>query len=132
MLRRWMYGFGVAHTVLWFDEVEECGGAKSMKTLSFGMCVWAVRCEILGVADLCTNLGRVGALVYQLVGMPWSRLGGCYYYGVYQVCYLFYLCMLVDFVRGVMNSLFYVPVVMNVVVPACKEVISEREKKRGE
>jgi hypothetical protein len=64
--------------------------------------------------------------------MPWSRFGGCYCYGVYQACYVFYLYMLVDFMCGVLNSLHYVPVVLNVVVPACREVISERERKRGE
>ncbi len=69
MLRRWMYGFGVSHTLLWFDEIKECGGAKSMKTVSFGMFAWAVRCEILGEADLCTNSERVRALLYQLVGI---------------------------------------------------------------
>ncbi len=63
MLKRWMYGFGVAHTVLWFDEVEELGGAKSVKTVSFGMFAWAVRCGISGEADLCMHLGRVGALL---------------------------------------------------------------------
>ncbi len=64
--------------------------------------------------------------------MPWSRFGGHYGYGVYQVCYMFYVCMLVDFVCAVLNSLFNVPVVLNVVVPACREVIGERERKGGE
>ncbi len=60
--------------------------------------------------------------------MPWSRFGGCYYYGVYKVCCLFYVCMLVDFVCVVLNSLFYVPVVLNVVVSACRKMIDERER----
>ncbi len=40
--------------------------------------------------------------------------------------------MFEDFVCVVLNSLFYVHVVLYVVVPACREVISERERKRGE
>ncbi len=34
-----------------------------------------------------------GWSVVVLVGgvMPWSRLGGCYCYGVYKVCCLFFL-----------------------------------------
>ncbi len=40
--------------------------------------------------------------------------------------------MLLDNVCGVLNSLCYVPVVLNVVVSPCREVISERERKRGE
>ncbi len=64
MLRRWMHGFGIVYTVLWFDELVECGGAKSMKRVSFGMFGWALRYGIMGEADLCTNLGRVGALLY--------------------------------------------------------------------
>ncbi len=64
--------------------------------------------------------------------MPWSQFGECDCYGLYHVCYLFYLCMLVDFVCVVLNSLFYVHVVLNVVVPACREVTSRWERKRGE
>ena len=64
MLRRWMHGFGIVYTVLWFDELVECGGAKSMKRVSFGMFAWAVRCEIWGEMDLCMNLGKVGALLF--------------------------------------------------------------------
>ncbi len=37
--------------------------------VSFGIFAWAVRRGILGEADLCANLGRVGALLYQLVGL---------------------------------------------------------------
>ncbi len=77
---------------------------------------------------------REGWSVTVLIGgdMPWSRFGGCYCYCVYHVCYLFYLCMLVGFVCGVLNSLFGVPVVLNVFVYACREVIRERIRKRGE
>ncbi len=65
--------------------------------------------------------------------MPWSRFGGYYCYGVYHVCYMFFLCMLVDFVCVVLNSLFYVPVVLNVVVPECREREGdEREREGGE
>ncbi len=40
-----------------------------MKTVSFGMFAWAVRCGILSEAELCMHLGRVGALLYQMVGL---------------------------------------------------------------
>ena len=69
MLERWMREFGVTHTVLEFDEVETCSGFRTVKIVSLGMFAWAVRCGILGEADLCTNLGRVGALLYQLMGI---------------------------------------------------------------
>ncbi len=75
-----------------------------------------------------------GWSVVVLVGgiMPWSRFDGCYCYGVYRVCCLFCVCMLVDFVCVVLNILFYVPVVLNVVVLAYREVIGERERTRIE
>ncbi len=40
--------------------------------------------------------------------------------------------MLVDFVCAVLNSLFYVPVVMNVVVFARRKVIDEQNVTRSE
>ncbi len=52
MLRRWMREFGETHTVIWFDEEEASGGLRSVKTVSLGMFVWAVRCGILGEGDL--------------------------------------------------------------------------------
>ena len=64
--------------------------------------------------------------------MPWSRFGGCYYYGVYKVCCLFFVCMLVDIVCAVLNSLFYVPIVLNVVVSARRKVIDERNRTGSE
>ena len=67
MLERWMRGFGVTHTVLEFDEEIRCCGFRTVKTVSLGMFVWAVRCGILGQADLCEHLGRVGSLLFQLV-----------------------------------------------------------------
>ncbi len=48
MRRRWMRRFGEAHIVIWFDEEEASGGMRLVKTMSFGMFAWAVRCEILG------------------------------------------------------------------------------------
>ncbi len=69
MLRRWMRGFGETHNVMWFDEEEASGGLRSVKTVSLRMFVWAVRCGILGEMDLCMNLGKVGALMFQLVGL---------------------------------------------------------------
>ncbi len=56
-----MGGFGQTHNVLEFDEEEASGGMRSVKTMSLGMFVWAVRCGILTHDDLCTHLGRVGA-----------------------------------------------------------------------
>jgi hypothetical protein len=46
MLERWMRGFGVTHTVLEFDEEMRCCGFRTVKTVSLGMFVWAVRCGI--------------------------------------------------------------------------------------
>ncbi len=59
-----MGGFGQTHNVLEFDEEEASGGMRSVKTMSLGMFVWAVRCGILTQDDLCTHLGRVGALLF--------------------------------------------------------------------
>ncbi len=67
MLRRWIRGFGETHTVILFDEEEASGGVRSVKTTSFGMFAWAVRCVILGESDLCMHLGKVGAMLFQLV-----------------------------------------------------------------
>ena len=67
MLDKWIHGFGVTHTVLEFDEVETCSGFVTVKLVSLGMFVWAVRCGILGEGDLCEHLGRVGSLLFQLV-----------------------------------------------------------------
>ncbi len=64
-----MRGFGVTHTVLEFDEVETCSGFRTVKIVSLGMSAWAVRCGILGEGDLCEHLGRVGSLLFQLVGL---------------------------------------------------------------
>ena len=69
MLRRWMRGFVITHNVLEFDEEEASGGLRSVKTVSFGMFAWAVRCGILGEGDLYEHLGRVGSLLFQLVGL---------------------------------------------------------------
>jgi hypothetical protein len=69
MLRRWMRAFGETHVVIWFDEEEASGGLRSVKTMSLGMFVLDVRCGILGEGDLCMNLGKVGALLFQLVGL---------------------------------------------------------------
>ncbi len=55
--------------MLEFDEEEGCCGFRSVKTMSLGMFVWAVRCGILGERDLCEHLGKVGALLFQLVGL---------------------------------------------------------------
>ncbi len=69
MVRRWMRGFGETHIVIWFDEEEASGGLRSVKTMSLGMFVWAVRRGVLGEMDLCMNLGKVGVLLFQLVGL---------------------------------------------------------------
>ncbi len=69
MLRRWMGGFGVTHIVIFFDEEERCCSFRIVKTVSLGMFAWAVRCGILGEDDLCEHLGKVGSLLFQLVGM---------------------------------------------------------------
>ncbi len=58
--------------------------------------------------------------------MTWSRFGRCYFYGVYMVCCLFFVCMLLDIVCAILNSLFSVRVVLNVVVSARRKVIDER------
>ena len=55
--------------MIWFDEEEASGGMRSVKIVSLGMFVWAVRCGILGEGDLCEHLGRVGSLLFQLVGL---------------------------------------------------------------
>jgi hypothetical protein len=69
MLRRWMGEFGKTHIVLEFDEVETCSGFRTVKIVSLGMFAWAVRCGILGEGDSCEHLGRVGSLLFQLVGL---------------------------------------------------------------
>jgi hypothetical protein len=69
MLDKWIHGFGVTHTVLEFDEVETGNGFVTVKLVSLGMFVWAVRCGILGEGDLWEHLGRVGSLLFQLVGL---------------------------------------------------------------
>jgi hypothetical protein len=47
---------------------------RSVKIVSFGMFAWAVRCGILGEDDLRMQLGKVGALLYQLVGLGYCSL----------------------------------------------------------
>ncbi len=69
MLRRWLYGFGQTHTVLWFNVYVTSDGLLSRRRVSSGMFVWAVRCGVIGECDLCANLGRVGALLFQLVNL---------------------------------------------------------------
>ena len=64
-----MREFGVTHIVLEFDEEIRCCGFRTVKTVSLGMFVWAVRCGILGEDDLCEHLGKVGSLLFQLVGL---------------------------------------------------------------
>ena len=87
-----MRGFGQIHTVLEFDEEEARCGLRSVKTVSLGMFVWAVRCGISGEGDLCLNLERVGSLLFQLVGL-------CHGLGLVDVtittyirCIVFSLC----------------------------------------
>jgi hypothetical protein len=49
-------------------EYVECDSAKSLKKSLLG-CLLGL-CDVeFGEADLCTNLGRVGVLLYQLVGI---------------------------------------------------------------
>ncbi len=55
--------------MIFFDEEEASGGVRSVKTVSFGMFAWAMRCGISGESDLCMNSGKVGALLFQLVGL---------------------------------------------------------------
>ena len=69
MLRRWLSGFGQTHTVLWFDVYIAAGGLLSQRRVTPGMFVWAVRCGIIGEYELYANLGRVGALLLQLVNI---------------------------------------------------------------
>ncbi len=41
-----------------------------MKSVTFGMFVWAVRCGFISEADLCGNLRRLhGELLYQVVSL---------------------------------------------------------------
>ncbi len=42
---------------------------RSVKTVSFGIFAWVVRRGILVEDDLFMHLGKVGALLYQLVGL---------------------------------------------------------------
>ncbi len=64
--------------------------------------------------------------------MPWSRFGGCKCYGVYKVCCLFCVCLLVDIVCAVLNSLFYVTSVLNGVASARRNVIEDGNMTGGE
>ncbi len=92
MLRKWVYLFGIAHTVLWFDELVGCNDDKSRKRVFVGMFAWAVRCRIFGRGRFVCELGEGWSVIVPAGGVvPWSRLGRCYSHGVYQVCYLFYL-----------------------------------------
>ena len=100
VLREWLVGFGKTHTVMWFDELVGPDEIKSRRKVTFGIFVWAVRCGILDEEDLCANLGRVGGLLYQLVGyamvLVWSmlmsrRLSRVLFVLTVGACYLFLL-----------------------------------------
>ncbi len=91
MLRRWMGGFGQTHTVLEFNEEEASGSMRSVKTMSLGMFVWAVRCGILTQDDLCMHLGRVGAWLFQLVGL-------CHGLGLVDAAVTFFIRCVASFV----------------------------------
>ena len=67
MLRRWLYAFGSAHTVLWFDKHVTFDGLLSQRKVSIGMFLWAVRCEVIGESDLCAHMGEVGSFLFRLV-----------------------------------------------------------------
>ncbi len=67
--------------------------AFTIKTTTFGMCVWAVRCGFTSEADLCGNLRRLhGRLLYQAVslchgsGLVDEDVGGFVRCGICVVC----------------------------------------------
>ncbi len=60
-----MKQFGVCHSFVTFDRT-----AFTMKIVSVGMFLWAVRCGFISEAKLCWELRRFhGSLLYQAVNM---------------------------------------------------------------
>jgi hypothetical protein len=65
-----MEGFGSTIDVLfWHERPEEAGGAFRERKVTFGMFTWAVRCGIIGERDLLSQLGSIGSVLLQLVGL---------------------------------------------------------------
>ncbi len=61
----WMKQFGVLHSIFTFDRT-----AYTMKVVSVGMFVWAVKCGFIDEAKLCEQLRRFhGALLYHAVSL---------------------------------------------------------------
>ncbi len=53
------------HSFVLFDRT-----VYTVKRVSFGMFVWAVKCGFISESELCENVKRFhGALLYQVVGL---------------------------------------------------------------
>ncbi len=65
-----MEGFGSTIDVLfWYERLEDTDGAFTERKVTFGMFIWAVRCGNIGERDLLSQLGSIGSVLFQLVGL---------------------------------------------------------------
>ncbi len=64
-LLMWIKQFEALHAFISFDRT-----AYTMKRVSIGMFVWAVKCDFISESNLCENLRRFhGSLLYQAVNL---------------------------------------------------------------
>ncbi len=64
-LLMWTKRFGAVHSFVSFDLTT-----YYVKTVSFGMFVWAAKCSFISESELCEKLKRFhGALLFQVVGL---------------------------------------------------------------
>jgi hypothetical protein len=71
-LLMWIKQFEALHSFISFDRT-----AYTMKRVSIGMFVWAVKCGFISESKVCENLRRfLGSLLYQAVSLGFENVVG--------------------------------------------------------